>query len=381
MRGIVRIPAPAAAAGPLCGVHDSYLMLALAEDFGEGLVAALLAPDLDPIACLREPPSPPEVPPRVAARLRDPTLAARAAAVRQAAARHGLQLLTPAHPSWPQRLVAMPLRPLVLFARGDLAALSRSPAVAVVGSRTPTPYGSDGATHLATALARAGTTLWSGLARGIDGIAHAACIDAKVPTVAVLAGGLDQIYPPEHAPLAARIEATGGCLLSELPPGRRARRGHFPRRNRLLAVGANAVVVVEASLTSGALHTARFAAECGTEVFALPGPWASERSQGCHRLIVEGACLVEGPDALLRTLGIQAVQSGASALHLALCADEQAVLSGLRPGPRPTDLLQRESGLDRAAFLRALFALQGRGVVTRVPGDLWRQDTPPTTNR
>ncbi|MEO6593365.1 MAG: DNA-processing protein DprA [Planctomycetota bacterium] len=347
-------------------------MLALAEGFGEGLATALLAPDLDPVACLRDPPSAPDVPPRVALRLREADLAQRARTVRDRAERLGLHVLTPAHADWPEPFAHAPLRPLVLFVRGNPKALVHRPAVSVVGSRTPTPYGIDAATQLTEALARAGTALWSGLARGIDAIAHTACANAGLPTVAVLAGGLDTIYPPEHAPLAARIEATGGCLLSELPPGYRARRGHFPRRNRLLAMGTTAVVVVEASLASGALHTARFAPECGTDVFAVPGPWTSERSQGCHRLIVEGAGLIEGPEALLRALGIDARQTDRQALDRHWSADEQCILTGLHHGPRPTDLLQRESGLDRATFLRALFALQARGTVQRLAGDLWR---------
>ncbi len=350
-------------------------MLALAEGFGEGLVPALLSPDLDPAACLADPPEPPTVPARVARRLRDLDLAARARLVRQSAHTLGLHVLTPDDPAWPAPFAAMPLRPLVLFARGELSALQRHPAAAFVGSRTPTPYGIEAARLLAGALANAGVTLWSGLARGIDGIAHQANVTAKVPTIAVLAGGLDTIYPPEHGELAASILATGGCLLSELPPGFGARRGHFPRRNRLLALGTGAVVVIEASLLSGALHTARFAAEHGAEVFALPGPWASERSQGCHRLIGEGANLIEGPEALLRGLGVQAVQTGPEALHLAGSADEQAILQQLQQGPRPTDLLQRESGLDRAAFLRALFALHGRGALQRLAGDLWSRAT------
>src|SRR5690606_11717619 len=122
----------------------------------------------------------------------------------------------------------------------------------------PTPYGADAATRLCMALARSGIVLWSGLARGIDGIAHEACLRAKTPTVAVLAGSLDHIYPPEHQELTERILAGNGCLITELPPGRRARRGHFVRRNRLLGAGPAAVVVVEGSLASGALHTARF---------------------------------------------------------------------------------------------------------------------------
>ncbi|MCC7064505.1 MAG: DNA-protecting protein DprA [Planctomycetes bacterium] len=355
---------------------DAYLMLALAEGFGEGLVEALLAPDLDPRPWLEAPPQPPEVPPRVAARLRDPGLESAAAAVRRNAALHGLHVLTPDHADWPPQFSAMPLRPLVLFARGDLAALQRRPAAAMIGSRTPTPYGSEAAQQFAGALAHAGICLWSGLARGIDGIAHERCTAAGVPTVAVLAGGLDRIYPPEHHALAERMLTTGGCLLSELPPGRTARRGHFPRRNRLIATGTPSVIVIEASLSSGALHTARFAAECSTTVFALPGPWASERSQGCHRLIQEGASLLESPETLLRDLGVQAQQTGPQALALTGSADELAILQHLQQGPRPSDLLQRESGLDRATFLRALFALHGRGLLQRLAGDLWSRLTP-----
>ena len=355
-------------------MRDAYLMLALAEGFGEGLVPSLLAPDLDPEQCLREPPAPPDVPPRVAARLRRPDLADAAMAVRRAAERHGQRVLTPGDANWPDGLEAAPLRPLVLFARGDAGVLSRTPSVAVVGSRSPTPYGADAAIHLAAALASAGAVVWSGLARGIDALAHRACVDAGRPTVAVLAGGLDCISPPDHGKLAAAIEAAG-CLVSELPPGRRARRGHFPRRNRLLATGAQAVVVVEASLASGALHTARFAAEGAADVFAVPGPWHSERSQGCHRLIAEGAGIVESPEILLRELGLAAA-SGQQALEAALSADQQALLAGLRAGPRPSDLLQRETGLDRAAFLRALFGLLQCAAVQRLPGDLLRRAAP-----
>ncbi len=354
-------------------VHDPYLQLAVAEGFGESPVPALLQPDLDPMSVLTAPPSPPDVPLRVAERLRQPDLAATAAAVQKRARAHGLLVLTPDHPEWPPQLTNAPLRPLVLVVRGDPAALRRQPSVAVVGSRTPTPYGSEAATLLCSALARAGPVTWSGLARGIDGIAHGQNVTAKVPTVAVLAGGLDAIYPPEHQELAARIVATGGALVSELPPGQRARRGHFVRRNRILAVGAQAVVVVEASLSSGALHTARFAAEAGPDVFAVPGPWTSERSQGCHRLLTEGAHVVESPEALLQALGLLlAPDADVGANHGLQCsAEQQRLLDLLRHGPRPGDLLARESGLERAAFLRALMALERDGVVVRGAGDLW----------
>jgi DNA processing protein len=361
---------------PLTGVHDPYLMLALAEGFGEAPVAAVLQPDVDPIAWLRQPPEPPAVPPRLAAALRRPDLADRAAAVRQAAARHGLLVLTPGDEAWPPRLHTMPLRPLVLFTRGDPAALQRAPAVAFVGSRTPTPYGIEAAELLAAALARAGTPLWSGLARGIDGIAHEACVRSGTPTVAVLAGGLDAVYPPEHGELVARIVAGGGCVVSELPPGLRARRGHFVRRNRILAAGAGAIAVIEASLCSGALHTARFGAECGIDVYALPGAWHSERSQGCHRLLAEGAMPIESCDGLLQSLGLQPGNSPHRALELHHGAEQERLLQPLRAGPRPTDLLQRESGLDRATFLRTLAALERQGALVRLPGDLWRRAAP-----
>lgn len=353
-------------------MNDPFLMLAIAEGFGESCVPALLAPDLDPARCLAEPPEPPAVPPRVAERLRWADLAGQAAHLRHRATALGLHLLDPNDPRWPPRLANAPLRPLVLFVRGDPDALADQAPVALVGSRTPTPYGADAAAVLANALAGARTTLWSGLARGVDGIAHAASVAQGIPGVAVLAGGLDSIYPPEHQDLATRMERTGGCLVSELPPGRRARRGHFPRRNRLLALTTRAVVVVEASLSSGALHTARFAAEYGTDVFAVPGPWNSERSQGCHRLIAEGAAIVEDPASLLRSLGIDAHHTDAAALQKSLSADERCLLQALARGPRPVDLVLREAGLDRGTFLRTLFALESRGAVERLPGDLLR---------
>jgi len=346
-------------------------MLAIAEGFGESPIAALMAPDVDPVAILADPPEPPDVPPRAAHRLRLRNLAARAADIRQLAERLEMHVLTPAHEAWPERLSQQPTAPLVLFAQGDPAALSREPACAVVGSRTPTPYGIDAAATLCATLANCGTVLWSGLARGIDGIAHGSCVAANTPTVAVLAGALDELYPPEHADLRDRIVAGDGCVITEMPPGLRARRGHFVRRNRLLAAGPSAVIVVEGSVASGALHTARFAADCSTEVFAVPGPWQSERSRGCHRLIAEGCGIIESPDSLLQSLGLIATSSKA-ALRLELSGDQQAVLAQLAGGPRPTDLLRRECALDDATFYRALFGLEQSQTIERLPGDLWR---------
>ena len=350
---------------------DPHLLLALAEGFDESPVLPLLDPDLEPTAWLREPPGPPVVPPRVAHRLRDPGLAAAAADVLRQASGLGLTVLTPDHRDYPGRLRGIHGRPLVLFARGDATVLNRRPAAGVVGSRSPTAYGRSAAEQIAHTLLEAGVVLWSGLARGIDEIAHRSCLAAAGPTVAVLAGGLDRVYPFEHSALADAIVAGGGCVLSELPPGRRARRGHFVRRNRILAGSTPAVIVVEAGPRSGALHTARFAGELSADVFAVPGPWQSELSQGCHRLIAEGAHLLESPEALLRGLGVSGQGTARQALELVHSADEQAVLAALRHGPRPSDLLQRESGLDRDLFLRALLALETSGLLRRLAGDLW----------
>jgi DNA processing protein len=278
-------------------------------------------------------------------------------------------VLTPAHGSYPARLRRAPLRPLVLFARGDLAALARDPAVAIVGSRTPTAYGLCAAEDFAGSVARAGLPVWSGLARGIDAAAHAACLQAGSPTVAVLAGGLDAIYPPEHRELAAAVAARG-CLLGELPPGCRARRGHFPRRNRILAGATAATLVVEAGATSGALTTARFAADCGATVLAVPGPYTSERSRGCHLLLAEGALVAGEPADVLRELGVAPSTSPAAAHALQLSGDAEALLRCLACGPRPADLVQREAGLPRAAFLAARLQLERQGLLRTLPGDL-----------
>lgn len=367
---------PCARRSPLEGVIDAHMMLALAEGFGEGLVPSLLGHDVDPDAVIAARPAvPPDAPPAAAARLRSRDLAARAEETLRRADAAGMTVLTRPDPRWPAALGRLPSPPLVLFARGDLAAIGRAPAATFVGSRTPTPYGLDAAKQLARALAESGAGLWSGLARGVDAAAHRACLDAKIPTVAVLAGGLDGVYPPEHAPLAEQILDAGGCLISELPPGARARRGHFLRRNRILATATYAVIVAEGSLTSGALHTARVAAACGSDVHCLPGPWLSERSQGCHRLIHEGAAIIESLGTLLQAVGL-AAPSPHDALGLARSADEHAVLQQLGGGPCPTDLLSRECGLDVSRLLRTLSRMQQRGAVQRTVGDLWCRNAP-----
>ncbi len=329
------------------------------------MVPSLLDPSADPQQLLMDPPP---LPAAVHRRLLSRSRLEQAAChwLKQAA-NLGLAVLTPSHRAYPSRLRQMPLRPLVLFARGNLEVLNTTlPTLTIVGSRTPTPYGVAAAMDFATTVAAAGVHIWSGLAVGIDGLGHQMAVQEQVPTVAVLAGGLDHIYPQHNQPLAEQIVAGNGLLLSETPPGKRPRRGHFPRRNRILAGGARAVLVVEAGQCSGSLHTARFAAEVGVPVFCVPGAYTSPRSRGCHDLIADGAQIAACPDELLRWLGIAV----GDASQMQDSADEATILRVLAPGPRPGDLVQREARLPRPRYLAAALSLSRRKRIVQLPGDL-----------
>lgn len=194
-------------------------------------------------------------------------------------------------PDYPALLRRCPGPPLALFVAGDPLRLWH-PTVAVVGSRGPTPAGRENATRFAHAFATAGLLVGSGLAAGIDAAAHRAALDAGGLTLAVLGTGPDVVYPASNRELHARIAAEG-ALVSEHLPGTGPQKAHFPSRNRILAGLALGVVVIEAAERSGALITARLAAEAGREVFALPGSIHNPLARGCHRLIRDGAALVE----------------------------------------------------------------------------------------
>ncbi|WP_242112685.1 DNA-processing protein DprA [Luteimonas aquatica] len=204
-------------------------------------------------------------------------------------------------PDYPALLRRIPGPPLALFVAGD-PALLWYPLVAVVGSRSPTAGGRDNARDFSRALAEAGLGVASGLAAGVDTAAHEAALAAGAVTVAVLGSGVDVPYPRENAGLHARI-AAAGAIVSEHPPGAPARREHFPSRNRLIAGLALGTLVVEAAGRSGALITARLAAEAGREVFAVPGSIHNPMARGCHRLIREGAALVEDAREVIAAVG------------------------------------------------------------------------------
>ena len=224
-----------------------------------------------------------------------------------ALAEHGVRVITWEDADYPDLLKEIPSSPPVLFARGS-AGPRFAQALAVVGTRDATPYGREACEQLCGAAARAGVVIVSGLARGIDAIAHRAALEAGTPTVAVLGGGIDAIHPRENAGLAERI-AANGCILTEYPVGVKARPQHFPRRNRIISGLAQATLVVEAGTTSGALITARIALEeQDREVLAVPGSIFSPRSAGANKYIREsGAKLVGSAEDLLEELNLLSV--------------------------------------------------------------------------
>ena len=240
--------------------------------------------------------------PKLAAalRARDPERERRVARALEWARVDQHHLVTLADADYPPQLLRIADAPPLLYAVGLREALAR-PAVALVGARNPTSAGLANARSFARALSRAGWTVASGLALGIDGAAHEGALDGGSGTIAVLGTGADVVYPSRHRALAARI-AADGVVLSELPLGTGPAPGQFPRRNRLIAGLSHGVVVVEAALQSGSLITARQAGEFGREVFAIPGSIHSPLARGCHALIRQGAALVESVDDVLAEL-------------------------------------------------------------------------------
>jgi DNA processing protein len=287
----------------------------------------------------------------------------------------GLSLLTEDDESYPRLLREIYDPPTLLFIRGELAAAD-SLAIAIVGTRHATTYGVRQAERLAAGLARAGFTIISGLARGIDAAAHRGALATGGRTIAILGCGLLNIYPPEHADLATQIQARG-VLLSEAPPRSQPHSGMFPQRNRIITGMSLGVVVVEAAQRSGAMISAGHAMEQGREVFAMPGPVDSRTSRGCHQLIREGAKLVETVDDVLQELGplVEAApqEDGRVIRHpaeLQLNPQEQAVLSAVDTELSSIDQIVVRSGIPVHRVLSTLAVLEMRRLVKRHSGQL-----------
>jgi DNA processing protein len=311
-------------------------------------------------------------------------------------AKHGARAVPLGFPNYPATLARVPAPPPLLYFRGEWTEADAN-AIGIVGSRNCTPYGRRVAAQLARELARAGFTVISGLARGIDGAAHEAALEAGGRTIACLAGGLSRIYPPEHADLAFEIANGRGCLVSEATMAMEPQPGMFPARNRIISGLSRAVIVVEANAKSGALHTATHAGEQGREVFAVPGPVDRPESAGCLELIRKGARLVRSADDVIEDLkGIATAdyptlasggrqppvgaekKQGADAprspeASLPPLSPEQQRLYDALAEKRHADELSRELGLPVAELSRTLMQLELKKVVRRLPGNFYER--------
>lgn len=291
----------------------------------------------------------------------------------QICATHDIEILVEWDEAYPGLLREIHDPPGVLFVRGDLAPQDGL-AVAVVGTRHATQYGLRQAERLAGGLARAGLTIVSGLARGIDAAAHRAALAAGGRTIAVLGCGVLEIYPPEHDELARDI-IQSGALLSESPPRMKPMSGLFPQRNRVITGLSLGVVVVEAAERSGALVSARHAMEQGREVFAVPGPIDSRMSRGCHALLRDGARLVESVDDVLEELGPLCFAvpdiAGRTIHHpaeLQLNEQEQAVLDAIHGVSTSVDEICATSRVPVHRVLATLSVLESRRLIRRLSG-------------
>ncbi len=300
----------------------------------------------------------------------------------------GVQVVTREDPLYPVNLSEIYDPPLVLYARGTLRPQDRY-AIAVVGSRRTSLYGQEMSRRLAFQLARVGVTVVSGLARGIDTHAHRGALQAKGRTVAVVACGLDRVYPPENESLADEIVAGGGALVTEFPLGVMPDRQHFPMRNRIISGWSLGTVVVEAALKSGALITAHQASEQGRQVFAVPGRADSNLSRGANRLIKDGAKLTEDAEDILGEFeylapeAFAAPREPAATAHLAgdqqrprlqLSELEEKIFAALGNEEMIIDEIIHESGLTSAVVSSTLLGLEMKRLVKQSPGRVYSRN-------
>jgi DNA processing protein len=246
----------------------------------------------------------------------------------------------------------------------------RVTSVAIVGSRKPTHYGQEVAHRLAYELARRGVVIISGLALGLDAVAHKGALEAKGTALAVLAGGLDYLHPVSNRQLAEGILENGGAILSEYAPGVSPHKSHFIARNRIVSGLADALIVVEAAVRSGTLHTAGFAAEQGKEVFAVPGNITSPLSVGCNQLIKQGATPISSIDDFMKDF-FPDTSPKQALLALADNPEEEAILALMRGGERDGTALQQQSGLSAAEFSQTLTMLEIKGTIRALGANQW----------
>lgn len=293
----------------------------------------------------------------------------------------GATLLPANAAAYPDLLRRIPDPPIALFARGNVALLSK-PQIAIVGSRNPTASGIDTAYDFAFTLGRAGLVITSGLALGIDAAAHRGGLDSAAGTVAVCGTGLDRLYPKANRALGERVLAEG-VLVSEFPPGTPPRAENFPHRNRIVSGMSLGALVVEAAYRSGSLITARLASEQGREVFAIPGSIHNPLARGCHRLIRDGAKLVESANDVIEELGslVGVKMPEANATNAVQATEEvmdpeyHSLLETIGYDPTPVDVIVARTGMSSDVVSSMLLILELQGKVEAAPGGRYARVT------
>ncbi len=282
-----------------------------------------------------------------------------------------IRKITPSDKEYPKLLRNIPGAPKQLYViGGSLDELLDNPTVAIVGSRKLTAYGKTVTTDIAAGLAKLGFTIISGLAIGVDGVAHRAALDAGGQAIAVLACGLDTIYPAIHRQLAKDILARGGALITEYPEGTEAYKTNFVARNRIVSGLAQAVIITEAAEKSGSLHTANFALEQGREVLAVPGNITSQFSVGTNNLIKAGATPLSKVDDVLHALGIEELSAEPKKI-LADNKEEQVILSLIRDGVNDVEDLLEKCGFETALFNQTITMLEISGKIRSGGSGRW----------
>ncbi|HEV3439344.1 MAG TPA: DNA-processing protein DprA [Gemmata sp.] len=377
-----------------------HLALALVPGLGPKLTAALLARFGSAGNALRATPAElreiPHIGDTLASALAQAFRTVNTASEIELLQKHGVRPVPLGFADYPPPLARVPAPPPLLYFRGDWKTEDAN-AVGIVGSRSCTSYGLKAAGQLARGLVRAGFTVVSGLARGIDASAHRGALEGGGRTIAVLAGGLSKIYPPEHKELAEEIAANRGCLITETSMRMDPQPGMFPARNRIISGLSRAIIVVEANARSGALITAQHAAEQGREVYALPGPVDSPASAGCLQLIRNGARLVRSADDVIEDLQGLRVDRRQETGDNRQETESRTVAREERPAPeiaippvpelspteqrvfdvlatrRHADELARELGLAVGELSRTLMLLELKKLVRRLPGNFYER--------
>ena len=363
------------------------LAIHLTPGVGPRLTAALLERFESPAAVLRatiaELCDVPNIGPKLAQYLTRAAGNPEIAVELERVAKAQIRLLVKDTLEYPASIASIPDPPLLLYVRGELTPADAC-AVALVGSRQCTDYGRRTAARLATGLARAGATVISGLARGIDGVAHRAALEAGGRTIAVLAGGLSRIYPPEHKELADQVAASG-ALMTESSMAQEPLPGLFPARNRLISGLSRVVIIVEAGEGSGALHTAHHAAEQGRTVMAVPGPVDASASAGCNSLIRDGVVLCRHVDDVLEELhGVSTVEQTAKtgaaptptiekAPPPSLTDEQRRIWDFLAGGAKTVDEMAQQLGLAAQQLGAGLMMMEMKRVLRRLPGNRYQR--------